>query len=58
VYQRAKDGRGKEKRGPWTLLALLEPFKGLNGLEGWVESSFVKPLEKITTKEIKDDQFA
>jgi N-acetylmuramoyl-L-alanine amidase len=37
--------RIQEKRGNWTLVALLEPFRGLKGLEGWVDSRFVKPLE-------------
>ncbi len=37
--------RIQERHGNWTLVALLEPFKGLKGLEGWVDSRFVKPIE-------------
>lgn len=35
--------RIQERRGEWTLVALLDEFKGLKGLEGWLQSGLVEP---------------
>ena len=37
--------RIQEVRGEWTLVALLEPFKGLKGLEGWIRTESIGPIE-------------
>ncbi|HJR79985.1 MAG TPA: N-acetylmuramoyl-L-alanine amidase [Anaerolineales bacterium] len=37
--------RIQEVRGEWTLVALLEPFKGRKGLEGWIRSEALSRKE-------------
>jgi hypothetical protein len=36
--------RVQEIRGEWTLVALLDPFKGLKGLEGWIQSDLIEQI--------------
>jgi N-acetylmuramoyl-L-alanine amidase len=37
--------RIQETRGDWTLVALVGPFKGLKGLEGWMRTDAISPIE-------------
>lgn len=37
--------RIQELRGEWTLVALVGPFKGLKGLEGWIRTDSISAIE-------------